>query len=457
MAEFDTSMYANVRPPAPVSPSAIANPIEMATSTVKLGELMLQSRQMQQEMQDKQTMREAFQNNVDPQTGQVNRAGVIAYAATKAPMAAMQLQNQWIQNDAAQAEQKQKMLETQMNNYGAAARILGAAKNQKEWGQALTTLTQMGLPTQMAPAEFSREAADGLAHMANNAFLDSKDRLAAHNAEMDQRFKAAELGVKNKELDLKLAEFGQGQLKDLKEDLNPYKARGGNLARYEQKLGAAESVLQLSKQFPDLNMPKPQQVEFATAVASLISGGSPQSQQQIEEMVPKSARGDANAMASYIIGLPKGAEQQAFMKLLNDTALREGALADAQKKDAQVSLLGSHANVARMNPQAFWQTAGNFGINQEDVQVDPKTGAFKWKPGKSYKWEPRDAQNTGVEQDGGDSGGGLIPSAQAGGGKNSFNAEDLQMFKLAKERYAKDPSDREAQRTLSILQQRGLK
>lgn len=454
MAEFDTSMY------KPVAPSAIANPIEGMASVVKLGDLMLQGRQMQQEMQDKQVMREAFQNNVDPQTGQVNRAGVLAYAANKAPLAAMQLQNNWIQQDASQAEMKQKQLETQVNNMGFASRLFGSAKNQRDWDTVLMTLTQMGKPTDHLPQQYSKEAADSYANLANNMFVDAKDRLAAHKDEWEQRLKGAELGVKNKELDLKMAEFGQGQLKDLKEDLNPFKARGGNLARYEQKLGAAESVLQLSKQFPDLNkMPKPQQVEYATAVAALISGGSPQSISQIEEMVPKSARGDANAMASYILNLPKGTEQGAFMKLLQDTALREGALADAQKKDAQVSLLGTHTNVARMNPNAFWQAAGQFGISQEDVQVDPKTGSYKWKPSKNYKWEPRDAQNTGVGEEGGegDGGGGLIPSANAGGGKSQFTAEDLGMFKMAKERYAKDPSDRVAQRTLSILQQRGLK
>lgn len=156
-------------------------------------------------------------------------------------------------------------------------------------------------------------------------------------------------------------------LADLQKDLDPNQARAGNLGTSQKMLNAADRVDALFKQFPDYNVPKAQTTELASAVGALVSGGSIQSQKQLDELTPESLHGKAQAQLSYIFNDPKGLGQQKFMKLMHETALRERAVAEKQVRQAQVQRLGKYQEFADKHPEVFNGVLKNYGINPDYI------------------------------------------------------------------------------------------
>lgn len=199
-----------------------------------------------------------------------------------------------------------------------------------------------------------------------NAEESRKTRLEIEKDKNETRKLAAEAAgteKKNKALD---SEVGK-----LRETLDPNKMRGGNLAKSQAMKNAAERIEALLQQFPDGNVPKAQTTEVATAVAALISGGNPQSQHQIDSIVPDSMRGNAQDIASWFTNNPLGREQQAFIKLLGHTTAREKEVAERQIKEAQIAKLGGFTKLKEGDPERYKSTLSGFGINEEDV-IDGK-------------------------------------------------------------------------------------
>jgi hypothetical protein len=166
--------------------------------------------------------------------------------------------------------------------------------------------------------------------------------------------------------------------KNLKDDLDPNKARGGNFAKSQAVVNNADRLEGLFNQFPDNNIPKAQTTELATAVAAMISGGSPQSQHQIDMMVPDTMKGHASDIASWITGNPKGREQQKFMDMLHDTAKREKTIAINQVKNAQIQRLAAHQQLKTLAPDIY-------NSNLQAYDIDPNSivnGRYKAANGK---------------------------------------------------------------------------
>lgn len=167
----------------------------------------------------------------------------------------------------------------------------------------------------------------------------------------------------------------------LQNDLDPNKARGGNLAKSQSVVNATDRVEGLFSQFPDGNIPKAQATEIATAIASLISGGSPQSQHQIDQMVPSSIQGRAADIASWWSGNPTGREQQAFMSMLRETGKRERAIAVSQVHQAQAERIPGYQYLYKQDPEKYkgMLKARGFqdseiGPNGEYVAAQPAAG-----------------------------------------------------------------------------------
>lgn len=168
------------------------------------------------------------------------------------------------------------------------------------------------------------------------------------------------------------------EVKALKDDLDPNKARGGNLAKSQAMINSADRVQTLFSQFPDGNIPAAQTHELASAVASLVSGGSsPQSQQQINSIVPSSARGNAEAMISWLTNEPRGQQQQKFMQLLQHTAEREKALAQRQVKIAQIQRLSAYENLKQKNPKIYNGILSAYGISPDEID---ESGRYRELP-----------------------------------------------------------------------------
>ncbi len=148
--------------------------------------------------------------------------------------------------------------------------------------------------------------------------------------------------------------------------LDPNKARGGNLAATQKLINSTDRIHGIFEQFPDGNIPAAQTTELATAVAGLISGGSPQSQHQINEIVPQSAAGDVSKMIGWLTSNPKGLEQQAFIKTLKESSERERAIAIRQKSEAQRSRLPAFEHLKSSDPDHYNRMLKAYGVTEED-------------------------------------------------------------------------------------------
>lgn len=162
----------------------------------------------------------------------------------------------------------------------------------------------------------------------------------------------------------------------LSEDLDPNKARAGNLAKSQAMVNSADRVDALFRQFPDYNIPKAQTMELATSIAALVSGGTPQSQHQIDALVANSGVGSLQDFASWITNNPHGRQQIEAMKLMHDTALRERGVAQDQVKSAQIQRLAAHSGFASRNPQSYQSILNSYGIDQSQI----KDGRYAKQP-----------------------------------------------------------------------------
>lgn len=207
-------------------------------------------------------------------------------------------------------------------------------------------------------------------------------------------FLKSQLQTKVRTLTPKEANYGQinqaGAAKLAKafgDDLDPNKARGGNLAKSQATINSADKVDALFQQFPDYNVPTTSTSELSSAVAGLISNGSPQSQHQINDLTPQSLRGDANKLAGWLTNDPKGLGQQKFMHLLHDTALRERQVATDQVRKAQIQRLDTHAQFKKLSPEGYNAIRNSYGLTDDviDSYKNPKTQSLASGTGGEIK------------------------------------------------------------------------
>lgn len=210
----------------------------------------------------------------------------------------------------------------------------------------------------------------------------SKDKSLDRQAMMEERSKQNEEKVLSKLTD------------NLKNDLDPNKARGGNLAKSQAMINSAERVEGLLSQFPDGNVPTAQTHELASAVAGLVSGGGngPQSQQQINAIVPHSMRGDAQRIAAWITNEPLGQQQQKFMKLLGETAAREKNIALNQVRQAQVQRVSAYDKLKNSDPNTYNSILHSYGIDPEEIQNGKYDSKSIAQP-KSNDFFPKQVRN----------------------------------------------------------------
>lgn len=114
----------------------------------------------------------------------------------------------------------------------------------------------------------------------------------------------------------------------------------GNINESRQKrLDAAERLEALilnGKQIQNLN---PQQVrEASTALANLISQGSV-SEHQIEELTPESYASKWAALKQKVLNQPQGAEAQAFLQNMLETAGRETGVTRKQMRETMLGYI----------------------------------------------------------------------------------------------------------------------
>jgi hypothetical protein len=360
MAGLDASIYQGIQP---VQMPSVLDSAQRATTLSQLG---MQNQQMQLEMQTQQAMRQAYANNVGPD-GQLNRQGFLSDLGRVNPQAALQYQKQFNEMGKQQADTQIAQSDAFQKRASIYANAIDSLAGMSEADRAaaykplMTNLVQQGVIDQNQlqhigldydPTSFRSQYAMAAKHMGQS----SKDYLANQKTQTDIGKEKFEMG-----------DIVDKRVQALKEDLDPNKARGGNMAKAQSVLNAADRLEAIYKQFPDGNIPKNQGREVAIAYAALLQGGSP-AMETIKDVVPSSIAGDANAVASWLTNSPMGQDQQKFYQLLHESIGRERDVADAQVKTAQVQRLSGHRLLLNTNPEAAQSVLHAYGIEPENIR-----------------------------------------------------------------------------------------
>jgi hypothetical protein len=177
-----------------------------------------------------------------------------------------------------------------------------------------------------------------------------------------------------------------GMTKDLGKDLDSYsKARtvSGRIAGTKTDIQRARALVD---SVPGGNLTGTQMQELGESMAKAISGSGVTSNERVMSLVPQSARGKAEDIASWFTNEPRGRGQQAFVKMFMDTLDREEQLANSQLKDIRMKKLPSHRSLWEQNPERVLSLATAYGMTPDEVK-----DAFIFDPNKAPQKEVGDA------------------------------------------------------------------
>jgi hypothetical protein len=162
------------------------------------------------------------------------------------------------------------------------------------------------------------------------------------------------------------APIGKWQDKALKElgaDFNPSSGRSGEFGKNQARLNAAQRLLTLAVD-PKTGGPAdltPQQMsEVSGSLATLIGGGS-SGEGTRRELTPYTKGRSIAEIEQWLTDAPHGADQQAFVKQMIDTAKREQGVAQQSIDQVRGQLVSKHQRILRSNPEEARKVLNGFG------------------------------------------------------------------------------------------------
>jgi hypothetical protein len=424
---IDSSIYSNVQP---VQQPNVADSMQKALTLSNLGlqnsNAQISNQQAQYNYDSQIQARQAYQDSLD-ENGNLNRSQYLSKLGSINPSMALQANQQLNSMDKAQADTTAAKMAALHQTASIAAPNYSYLLKQsdedaaKAYPNMIHQMAQQGVDISNLPPTWNRDAIQRASDVANQYKEQMDNALTAANTSSKQAETAKtynEIGVNNDKL-----------AQNLKDDLDPNKARAGNLAKSQAVVNASERLNQIFKQFPDYNIPKAQQTEAVSAFGAILNGGSAPLQSQLEELVPKSAKGDVTSVGAWLFNDPMGQNQQKFMSLLHDSVERERDLASEQVKTAQVQRLPAHDLFRQRNPELYSSILSGYGIKPENVQNG------KYVP--SEEEDDSDAPQKTLASSGKSSD--LFPSANAGQKNSGISAQDAQAMQWLKSADASDP------------------
>lgn len=162
---------------------------------------------------------------------------------------------------------------------------------------------------------------------------------------------------------------------NLKDDLDPDKARAGNLAANQKKVYQADRLSALVKDSNGniSNLDQRQIEELAIGANSLLSNSNTSAVSQVKALVPQTIVGDASKLKEWLTNDPTGTNQVAFVKKLSDTVDRERNVAVDQVKNAQVQRLSAYSKLRNGRPDEYNAIVSAYGINPStDIDANGK-------------------------------------------------------------------------------------
>lgn len=154
--------------------------------------------------------------------------------------------------------------------------------------------------------------------------------------------------------ELNKAKFQNQLLQEGNKALNPNVA-GGTLRPQQERLnriGRAETLLQ-QMQSQSGGGDTRQMRELATSLATVLTGGNVVAQQQVEELIPQTYKGNLNKFIEKLTNNPTGLDQQQFIHRFADTLARERQTVGGQIGSAQQAALPGLDILKRQNPKAY--------------------------------------------------------------------------------------------------------
>jgi hypothetical protein len=159
-----------------------------------------------------------------------------------------------------------------------------------------------------------------------------------------------------------------GWTKDFKKDLDTYdQARtvAGKIANTKTSFQRARALVDSVK---DKNLTGTQMQELGESLANALGSSGVTSEQRVMALVPRTAQGSFQDMASWLLNEPRGRNQQAFVNMFMDTINREEQLTNSQLKDIRTKRIPAHRSLWEQNPERILTLANAYGISPDEVR-----------------------------------------------------------------------------------------
>jgi hypothetical protein len=377
---IDANIYSQVKAPD------ASSPFEGVEQGMRLSQLGMQQAQMGYQMKTQMAARQAMQANTDPQTGQLNRGGFLTDIGKIAPEMQMKFQSDFAAQDKAKAEAQTAQMQAQ---HGILSVTIPALKYLHDlpddqaaaaYPGVVSQLAAQGVPMNNIPAQWDRAKIEPL----------YKQGMA-----MKEQMDTALTGAQTAETYSKIGEVADKRLLALKDDLDPDKARGNNLAANQARVYKAQGLQGLLKQTNGNPDPR-QMVELAIGAQNMLSNGN-SSVEEVRSLIPATAWGNRSKLLEWFTNDPHGTNQQKFVERIGDTIQREMDIAQGQVRNTQIARAGAHQLLQKTNPRGYYSVLSDYGIKPENI----KDG--KYVPSQ----EPQDLASNADS-------GGLIANANAG-------------------------------------------
>ncbi len=160
----------------------------------------------------------------------------------------------------------------------------------------------------------------------------------------------------------------------MKDDLDPNKARGGNMASNQKRIDNADRVNALLAQVH--NNPDPRQMEeLAISTQALLSSSGSPAAEQVKALIPHTAMGSAQAFKEWLMNDPQGTNQQEFVKRMADTVQREQEVARGQVQKAQKARLSAYGKFKDADPDTYNSIMNSYGLGDPEPESKPPVAA----------------------------------------------------------------------------------
>lgn len=279
-------------------------------------------------------------------------------------------------------KQNQGLLKGTEDDLGRRQRIVNAIELRK---------SREGIATDN---RLSREAAMNMKSQDAVESRKSREGIATDNRlsrEAAMNMRSQDMQARNQDRsDAKLEQQVGKWATSLKDDLDPNKARGGNMASNQKRVDNADRVQALLEQVH--NNPDPRQMEeLAISTQALLSASGSPAAEQVKALIPHSAIGNANKLKEWILNDPTGTGQQEFVKRMAETVSREKEVATNQVQKAQTQRLSAYGKFKEADPDTYNSILNSYGLGEgkkvssQDEKASPQ---LKVISGISYQKVP---------------------------------------------------------------------